>query len=75
MDLGRGRLTNASMFFYFYLFYNFVFAFPASNFLIANPLWPAFFGMLCWMRAAQATIVVSHNTSPALTVSAASGRS
>jgi hypothetical protein len=51
IDLGRSRLTDATLFFYFYLFYNFVFAFPASNFLIANPLWPAFLGMLCWVRA------------------------
>jgi hypothetical protein len=38
------------MFFYIYLFYNLVFAMPASNFLLANPLWPAFLGMLCAIR-------------------------
>jgi hypothetical protein len=50
VDLGTGRLDDVRMFFYFYLFYNLVFAMPASNFLIANPLWPAFLGMLCWIR-------------------------
>ena len=49
-DLATRKLDDARMFFYFYLFYNLVFATPASNFLIANPLWPAFFGMLCSMR-------------------------
>ena len=53
VDLGRGRLAEPRLFFYFYLFYVFVFAFPASNFLIANPLWPAFLGMLCRLRAAK----------------------
>jgi hypothetical protein len=61
VDLGLGRLTDASMFFYLYLFYNFVFAFPASNFLIANPLWPAFLGMLCWLRARQQNLTVHTN--------------
>lgn len=51
VDLGTGRLDEVRMFFYFYLFYNLVFAMPASNFLIANPLWPAFLGMLCWLRS------------------------
>ncbi|MDB5525642.1 MAG: hypothetical protein JWM58_3405 [Rhizobium sp.] len=74
-DLGMGRLTSASMFFYFYLFYNFVFAFPASNFLIANPLWPAFLGMLCFMRARQAAPCVNRVASPALTGFIPSGRS
>jgi hypothetical protein len=49
-DLATARLTDITMFFYFYLIYNLVFASPASNFLIANPLWPAFLGMLCWLR-------------------------
>jgi len=49
-DLALGRLTDARLFFYFYLFYGLVFALPASNFLIANPLWPAFLGVLCWLR-------------------------
>ena len=49
-DLATRRLDDLRMFFYFYLFYNLVFAMPASNFLIANPLWPAFLGMLCWIR-------------------------
>jgi hypothetical protein len=49
-DLATRRLDDIRMFFYFYLFYNLVFAMPASNFLIANPLWPAFLGMLCWIR-------------------------
>ncbi|MGV3552656.1 hypothetical protein [Rhizobium sp.] len=53
VDLATRRLDDVRMFFYFYLFYNLVFAMPASNFLIANPLWPAFFGMLCWMRRAD----------------------
>jgi hypothetical protein len=74
VDLGSGRLTDASMFFYIYLFYNFVFAFPASNFLIANPLWPAFLGMLCWMRAGQGVRAANHDTSPALTDMVTSGR-
>ena len=52
-DLSTRRLDDIRMFFYFYLFYNLVFAMPASNFLIANPLWPAFLGMLCWMRRAD----------------------
>ena len=47
-----GAFTDVRMFFYFYLIYTLVFAMPASNFLIANPLWPAFLGMLCWLRAA-----------------------
>jgi hypothetical protein len=62
VDLGLGRLTDATLFFYFYLFYNFVFAFPASNFLIANPLWPAFLGMLCWLRARQEKLTVHVNS-------------
>jgi hypothetical protein len=49
-DLFRGRLDDITLFFYFYLIYTIVFAFPASNFLIANPLWPAFFGLLTLMR-------------------------
>jgi hypothetical protein len=49
-DLVMRRLDDVRMFFYFYLFYNLVFAMPASNFLLANPLWPAFLGMLCWIR-------------------------
>lgn len=49
-DLFRGQLDDITLFFYFYLIYTIVFAFPASNFLIANPLWPAFFGMLTLMR-------------------------
>jgi hypothetical protein len=49
-DLATRRLDDVRMFFYFYLFYNLVFAMPASNFLIANPLWPAFLGMLSWIR-------------------------
>lgn len=49
-DLSTRRLDETRMFLYFYLFYNLVFAMPASNFLIANPLWPAFLGMLCWIR-------------------------
>jgi hypothetical protein len=49
-DLVTRRLDDIRMFFYFYLFYTIVFAMPASNFLIANPLWPAFLGMLCWIR-------------------------
>ena len=49
-DLATRRLDDVRMFFYFYLFYNLIFAMPASNFLIANPLWPAFFGMLSWIR-------------------------
>jgi hypothetical protein len=49
-DLATRRLDDIKVFFYFYLFYNLVFAMPASNFLIANPLWPAFLGMLCWIR-------------------------
>lgn len=68
VDLGRGRMDEALLFFYFYLFYVLVFAFPASNFLIANPLWPAFLGMLCWLRAAKRGAgVVNFNTSGALT--------
>lgn len=73
VDLGTGRLNDASMFLYFYLFYNFVFAFPASNFLIANPLWPAFLGVLCWMRARQ-TKAINRVALPALTEPAISGR-
>jgi hypothetical protein len=53
VDLATRRLDDVRMFFYFYLFYNLVFAMPASNFLIANPLWPAFLGMLCWIRRAD----------------------
>lgn len=53
VDLAARRLDDVRMFFYFYLFYNLVFAMPASNFLIANPLWPAFLGMLCWIRASD----------------------
>jgi len=49
-DLATRRLDDIRMFFYIYLFYNLMFAMPASNFLIANPLWPAFLGMLCWIR-------------------------
>lgn len=60
-DLVARRLNDASMFLYFYLFYNFVFAFPASNFLIANPLWPAFLGVLCWMRARPRQLTVHTN--------------
>ena len=53
VDLATRRLDEVRMFFYFYLFYNLVFAMPASNFLIANPLWPAFLGMVCWIRRAE----------------------
>lgn len=53
VDLSTRRLDDVRMFFYFYLFYTLVFAMPASNFLIANPLWPAFLGMLCWIRRAD----------------------
>jgi len=68
VDLGRGRMDEALLFFYFYLFYVLVFAFPASNFLIANPLWPAFLGMLCWLRAAKRDAgIVNPNPSAALT--------
>lgn len=74
VDLGLGRLTDASMFFYLYLFYNFVFAFPASNFLIANPLWPAFLGMLCWLRAQQRAQSANAIAGPGLTGLVASGR-
>lgn len=74
VDLGAGRLTDASMFFYVYLFYNFVFAFPASNFLIANPLWPAFLGMLCWLRARQTALSVNSVSAAALTDLVTSGR-
>ena len=63
-DLATGRLGEVRMFFYFYLFYNLTFAVPASNFLIANPLWPAFLGMLCWIRHRDAT---GGNPAPALT--------
>lgn len=52
-DLATRRLDDVRMFFYFYLFYNLVFAMPASNFLLANPLWPAFLGTLCWIRRAD----------------------
>jgi hypothetical protein len=51
VDLSTRRLDDVRVFFYFYLFYNLMFAMPASNFLIANPLWPAFLGGLCAMRA------------------------
>jgi hypothetical protein len=51
VDLATRRLDDVRMFFYIYLFYNLMFAMPASNFLIANPLWPAFLGMLCWIRS------------------------
>jgi hypothetical protein len=51
-DLSLGRLNDGLMFFYFYIFYDLMFAMPASNFLIANPIWAAFLGMLCHMRAA-----------------------
>jgi hypothetical protein len=51
VDLATRRLDDVRMFFYIYLFYNLMFAMPASNFLIANPLWPAFLGMLCWLRS------------------------
>jgi hypothetical protein len=74
VDLGSGRLTDASMFFYIYLFYNFVFAFPASNFLIANPLWPAFLGMVCWLRAKQTALGVNIIGTSALTGLVTSGR-
>lgn len=74
VDLGLGRLGMTSMFFYFYLFYNFVFAFPASNFLIANPLWPAFFGMLCWLRAGARGSGVNRIAVSSLTAMAPSGR-
>lgn len=68
VDLGRGRLDEPLLFFYFYLFYNFVFSFPASNFLIANPLWPAFLGMLCWLRAEKKMASpVNPEMRPALT--------
>jgi hypothetical protein len=68
VDLGSGRLDEAMLFFYFYLFYNFVFAFPASNFLIANPLWPSFLGMLCWLRAMKKSPgSVNLDARPALT--------
>jgi hypothetical protein len=68
VDLGSGRLDEAMLFFYFYLFYNFVFAFPASNFLIANPLWPSFLGMLCWLRAMKKTPApINPTAQPALT--------
>ena len=53
VDLSTRRLDDRRMFFYFYLFYTLMFAMPASNFLIANPLWPAFLGMLCWARSAD----------------------
>lgn len=49
-DLASRKLDDIRMFFYLYLVYTLVFAVPASNFLIANPLWPAFLGMLCWIR-------------------------
>jgi len=53
VDLAMRRLDDVRMFFYIYLFYNLMFAMPASNFLIANPLWPAFLGMLCWIRSRE----------------------
>ncbi len=49
-DFASRRLDDALMFFYFYIFYNLMFAMPASNHLIGNPLWPAFLGMLCYLR-------------------------
>ena len=52
-DLATGRLDDIRFFFHAYLVYNLMFAMPASNFLIANPLWPAFLGMLCWIRASD----------------------
>lgn len=64
-DLSTRRLDDIRMFFYFYLFYNLVFAMPASNFLIANPLWPAFLGMLCWIRRSDRLPVAAVR--PALT--------
>lgn len=64
-DLATRRLDDITMFFYFYLFYNLVFAMPASNFLIANPLWPAFLGMLCWIRRSDR--IVMRATGPVLT--------
>jgi hypothetical protein len=64
-DLATRRLDDGRMFFYFYLFYNLVFAMPASNFLLANPLWPAFLGMLCWIR--QADRMPAAAVRPALT--------
>lgn len=64
VDLGTGRLDDVRMFFYFYLFYNLVFAAPASNFLIANPLWPAILGMLCWIRSGGQ---LTQRPAPALT--------
>ena len=51
VDLATRQLDDVRMFFYIYLLYNLMFAMPASNFLIANPLWPAFLGMLCWIRS------------------------
>ena len=59
VDLVTRRLDDTRMFFYVYLFYNLVFAMPASNFLIANPVWPAFLGMLCWMRRADRRLMPS----------------
>jgi hypothetical protein len=73
-DLSRRRLTDGSMFFYFYLIYNFVFATPASNFLIANPLWPAFFGLLCRLRHEARVARVSTVGPATLTATIASGR-
>jgi hypothetical protein len=64
IDLALGRLTDGIMLFYFYLFYGFVFAMPASNFLIANPLWPAFLGMLCWMRSQRNTSIQEIQPQP-----------
>jgi len=65
VDLATRRLDDVRMFFYVYLFYNLVFAMPASNFLLANPLWPAFLGMLCAIRRSDALPLPF--TRPALT--------
>jgi hypothetical protein len=37
-----------------------MFAMPASNFLIANPLWPAFLGMLCAIRSGDRSRVAAR---------------
>ena len=69
VDLRTGRLDRTDMFFYFYLVYNLIFAVPASNFLIANPLWPAFLGMLV-ARRHQRVGLEAPQTPPAQPIAA-----
>ncbi|MFM2278509.1 MAG: hypothetical protein RLZZ444_740 [Pseudomonadota bacterium] len=74
VDLVTGRLDRGRMFLYFYLVYNLVFAMPASNFLLANPLWPAFLGLLATSRLRDAKSLPEVIRDLALTRNLRSGR-